>query len=370
MSGAHRRSVAGAMLAVFFVLSTQAIPAQALSPDWKDELAEIDEIRSEAIADLVAVAGDFEEYLAGGPSAAQAAKELATTLADMGEVKSEAVVEIRSIMDEYPRAPQVQHAGWFAIGLVTATESFYADLTTLRYEEYIAGLPPPQDPPPTTTTTTLPVTTTTLPVTTTTLPVTTTTRPVTTTTLPVTTTTLPVTTTTLPVTTTTSPSAGPSTTTTTTSTTAAPGSTTTTTTVAATTANSGASSDPPAPAAIDQGSAQDFLLSADAEGDRGGLPQAGESANLLDIELSGKTESNPLPFQRGITASLTRVLEPLLPTRVAEVVVSPLLIIELLWRAISSSGQGLVMPISLLSFSIFSLLWDRRRSRKVPEAFS
>ena len=342
MSGAHRRSVAGAMLAVFFVLSTQAIPAQALSPDWKDELAEIDEIRSEAIADLVAVAGDFEEYLAGGPSAAQAAKELATTLADMGEVKSEAVVEIRSIMDEYPRAPQVQHAGWFAIGLVTATESFYADLTTLRYEEYIAGLPPPQDPPPTTTTTTLPVTTTTL----------------------------PVTTTTLPVTTTTSPSAGPSTTTTTTSTTAAPGSTTTTTTVAATTANSGASSDPPAPAAIDQGSAQDFLLSADAEGDRGGLPQAGESANLLDIELSGKTESNPLPFQRGITASLTRVLEPLLPTRVAEVVVSPLLIIELLWRAISSSGQGLVMPISLLSFSIFSLLWDRRRSRKVPEAFS
>jgi hypothetical protein len=48
-----------------------------------------------------------------------------------------------------------------------------------------------------------------------------------------------------------------------------------------------------------------------------------------------------------------------------DVVVSPLLIFELLWRAISSSGRGLVMPMSLLTFFLISLLWDRR-SRRAP----
>lgn len=74
-----------------------------------------------------------------------------------------------------------------------------------------------------------------------------------------------------------------------------------------------------------------------------------------------------LPDQRGFAASLTRILEPVLPAAVADVVVSPLLVFELLWRAISSSGRGLVMPIALLVFSVISLLWDRR-SKRAPIA--
>ena len=351
-SGARWRTVAAAMMAVFFVMAIPADPAHA-APDWKEAVAEIAEIRDAAIDDLLDLVADYQDYLAGGPSAEEAAGELAETKADMEQVAAGAGEDIRSIMNDYPRSSQVQDAGVFALGLVGLARNYAIDQATLDYNEFLDGLPP------STTTTTLPVTTTTLPVTTTTVPVTTTTLPVTTTTVTVTTTT------TLPgTTTTTSPTV------TTTTTTRPPTATTTTRPQSTTTTTAGAS-------AIGDLGGEPPLSPGDA-GPTGSTAPAGGGQDLLagggplpigDSQLLGETRLSSSFFSDspGLTDSLTRILEPVLPTAVAEMVVSPLLIFELLWRAISSSGRGLVMPISLLTFSLISLLWDRR-SKRVPIA--
>jgi len=346
------------MLAVFFVVAIPADPAHA-APDWKGAVAVIAEIRDAAIDDLLDLVADYQDYLAGGPSSEEAAGELAETKADMEQVAAEAGEDIRSVMNDYPGSSQVQDAGVFALGLVGLARNYAIDQATLDYNEFLDGLPP------STTTTTLPVTTTTLPVTTTTVPVTTTTLPVTTSTVPVSTTTVTVTTTTtLPGTTTTT---SPTTTTTTTTrpptTTTRPQSTTTTTTAGASTTSDRGGEPPVSPgdggptgSTAPAGGGQDLL--------EGGGPLPIEDSQLLgEARLSSSFFSD----SPGLTDSLTRILEPVLPTAVAEMVVSPLLIFELLWRAISSSGRGLVMPMSLLTFSLISMLWDRR-SKRVPIA--
>ncbi len=339
------------MLAVFFVMAIQAVPARADTPAWKDAVADIAEIRDEAIDDLLDLVADFQEFLADDPSSAEATRELAAITAQMDEVAAKARDEVRSIMIEYPKAPQVQDSGIFAISLVGLARNYAIDQATLDFEEYVAGLP-------TTTTTTLPVTTTTsVPVTTTTsVPVTTTTLPVTTTSVP-----LPTTTTTTPSATTTTTRPLPATTTTT-----IPRSTTTTTTNAA---GAGDPGEGPTESSSDAGSPGSPEGSADAAGGgvdvlEGRAPAAIDSPQIFEEPRLAPSFFSDAP---GFTASLTRILEPVLPTEVAEMVVSPLLIFELLWRAISSSGRGLVMPISLLVFSLISLLWDRR-SKRVPIA--
>jgi hypothetical protein len=93
------------------------------------------------------------------------------------------------------------------------------------------------------------------------------------------------------------------------------------------------------------------------------IQQANLSQASLDAQRLGGVSSNDNVEVGSLTAALTRVLDPVLPAGLAEVVVSPLLLLELLWRAISSSGRGIVVPISLLGFSAISLLWDRRRSK-------
>jgi hypothetical protein len=329
------------MLAVFFL----AVPAQPVhaGTDWKDAVAVIAGIRDEAITGLLDRLAEYQDFLTGDPSAVEAEAELAALVTDMEEVATEANDEIRSIMNEFPRAPQVQDSGAFAMGLVGLAEMYAIDRATLDYTEYVEGLP---DVIPPVTTTTIPVTTTTIPVTTTTIPVTTTTIPVTTTTLPA--------------------SDGPTTTTTTTTTTAIPP--TTTTTVAPGVAGSRDTPvEPPASPADAEaaGSSLEGQAPAQNPGD-GRVPNEGLGAigDSSSFEVPGFSLS-VLPDQRGLSASLSRVLEPVLPTAVTEVVVSPLLILELLWRAISSSGRGLVAPISLLTFSLISLLWDRR-PKKLP----
>ena len=355
------------MLAVFFVMAIQAGPAHA-APDWKAAVAEVAEIRDAAIDHLLILVADYQDYLAGEPSAGEAASELAGIKADMEDVAAEAGEDIRSVMNDYPRNSQVQDAGVFAIGLVGLARNYAIDQATLDYNEFIDGLPP------TTTTTTVPVTTTTVPVTTTTMPVTTTTVPVTTTTVPVTTTTtLPGATTTTGPTVTTTTTTLPTTTTTTTrpqstttTTTTRPQSTTTTTTTTTTTA--AGSEDPGGEPPLSPGDAGP-TGSAGAAGGGQDLREGGGPLAIEDSQLFGETRLSSSFFSDspGLTDSLTRILEPVLPTTVAEMVVSPLLILELLWRAISSSGRGLVMPISLLTFSLISLLWDRR-SKRVPIA--
>lgn len=344
--GARRRACAGAILALLFVMS--AVPVQA-APAWKDAVTEIETIRDEAMTDLVALGSEFQEFLDSGPTAEEAAEELADVLEEMGEVGIGAVEEIRVIVDEFPRSPEVQQTGSFAIGLINAAEAFSKDFAIFRYNQYIENLPPGTDPPSTSTTTT-----TTSPTTTTTS----TTSPPITTTLP-TTTTSPTTTTTFPSTTTTT---SPTTTTTT-----APATTTTT----RPTVSAGRGDTPIPPSAgetdPDEGAALEVappgrIIESARQGTR--------SDRILEPGLFGETglSSTTVSNQRGITASLTRVLEPHLPTEVAEVVVSPLLIFELIWRAISSSGRGLVAPISLLLFTVLSLLWDWRRSRRATSA--
>jgi len=346
MSGARWRSVAGAMLAVFFLTASQAVPVRADSSDWKDAVADIEQIRDEAVQDLLDLVGEFESYLTPEPSAAEAAEELVEIHTEMEQVASQAGDEIGSVMSEYPETPQVQNSGSSAIARVTLAEGYSINEATVRFDEYIGGLLPPESPPPTTTTTLPPV--------------------VTTTTVPVTTTTVPVTTTTVPVTTITAPSTASTTTSTTTTTTVPPS---TTTTVAAAATNEDGSADPPASAGIDGTPVDQAHSSTEAEGIGEAFRQGSRPDNNPDPQLFEEPVlSSPGRFdQRGITASLTRVLEPILPATVADVVVSPLLMLELLWRAISSSGRGLVMPMSLLVFSLISLLWDRR-SKKATTA--
>ena len=344
--GARRRAFAGAILALLFVMSP--VPVQA-APAWKDAVAEIETIRDEAMAELVALGSEFQEFLASGPTAEEAAEELTDTHEAMSEVGTDAVAEISQIMDGFPRSSEVQQTGSFAIGLINAAEAFSKEFATFRYNQYIENLPPGTDPPPTsTTTTTAPPATTT---TSTTWPPTTTTSP-TTTTAPTTTTTFPSTTTTTirPVATTTTTTTVPA---------------TTTTTSPAVGAGGGETAFPPSAGETDPddgGALEVTLPGGISESPRQGT----RSDQILEPGLFGETGSSSTAVfgQRGITASLTRVLEPLLPTQVAEVVVSPLLIFELIWRAISSSGRGLVAPISLLLFTVLSLLWDWRRSRK------
>ncbi len=331
------------MLAVFFVMAIPADPAHAV-PDWKEAVAGIAEIRDAAIDDLLDLVADYQGYLAGGPSAEEAAGELAAIKVDMEVVAAEAGEDIRSVMNDYPRSPQVQDAGMFALGLVGLARNYAIDQATLDYNEFLDGLPP------STTTTTVPVTTTTLPVSTTTVPVTTTTVPATTTT------TLPGTTTTTSPTVTTTTTRPPTTTT-------RPQSATTTTTAGVSTTGDLGGEPPGSPgdagptgSTAPAGGGQDLL--------EGGGPLPIEDSQLLgEARLSSSFFSD----SPGLTDSLTRILEPVLPTAVAEMVVSPLLIFELLWRAISSSGRGLVMPMSLLTFSLISMLWDRR-SKRVPIA--
>jgi hypothetical protein len=356
--------VAVAVLAVFFVMSIPADPAHG-APEWKEAIAEIAEIRDAAIEDLLSLVAEYQDFLADKPSAEEAADELAEIREDIEEVAAVAGEDIRSVMNDYRRNSQVQDAGAFAIGLVGLARNYAIDQAMLDYNDYVDGLP--------TTTTTVPVTTTTVPVTTTTVPVTTTTVPVTTTTVPVTTTTVPVTTTTVPVTTTTTLPGTTTTTTPTVATTTVPVTTTTTTIPrSTTTTTAGATGDPggepPAPTSgVGSTGSVDGSAGVAGGGDgdlEGRGPEALGGARLFEEPLLAPSFFSDPP---GLTDSLTRILEPVLPTAVAEVVVSPLLIFELLWRAVSSSGRGLVMPISLLTFSLISLLWDRR-SKRVPIA--
>jgi hypothetical protein len=145
------------MLAVFFVTAIQAEPAQAGTPGWKEAVADIAEIRDATIDDLLDLVADFQDFLAGEPSAAEAAAELAITTAEMVETAAEGGEDIRSIMNEYPRSSQVQDAGVFAVGMVGLARNYAIDRATIDYTTYVDGLPP------TTTTTTFPVTTTTFP---------------------------------------------------------------------------------------------------------------------------------------------------------------------------------------------------------------
>ena len=323
--GALRRVGAGAIVALFFVL-LPVVPAQAV-PEWKEAIDEIEEIRNEAMQELDETGSGFLDFLDEGPTADGAADELGDVHASLRYLGEEAVAAITSIMNDFPRFDKVQQAGTLAIGLINATESFWIGYTTYQYDQYIAGLP--EEPPPSTTTTSAPPATTT----TTAPPATTTTTapPATTTTTAspaTTTTTQATTTTTLPIVTTTSPTAPPS--------------ETTTTTTAQTLGVADVSGEPP----------EAFL--------GGGISEPAQTGNrfgTLDLETS---------TERGFTASLTRVLEPLVPTQVADVVMSPLLVFELLWRAISTSGRGLVAPISLLAFTILSLLWDKRKTKGKP----
>ena len=332
MSGAKWRTLAGAMLAVVFLTATQAVPVHAaVTPGWKEAVADIEVIRDGAIQELLDLAGAFDDYLTGEPSAAEAADELTNIHGQLAEVAALASEEIGSIMDAYPDSSKVQDSGTFAIAMVMLTKDYSIDISTGRYDEYVDGLPPP----PSTTTTTQPV-------------------PVTTTTVPVTTTTVPsTTTTTAPRSTTTTTVPAPATTTT------VPAPTTTTTTTAA--SSTVPTTDPPSSGPTDQ------PLPIGAEGVGETLGPGIPPPATRDTQLLAEAEPSTVPRanQRGITASLTRVLDPVLPAAVADVVVSPLLVLELLWRAISSSGRGLVMPISLLLFSVISLLWDRR-SKKAP----
>ena len=316
-SGARRRSVAGALLAVFFLAAVPAAPAGAVTPSWKGAVADIEAIRDQAVATLLDLVGEYEDYLTAEPSAGAATEELAVIIAEVEEVAAWASDEIHSIIGAYQKAPQVQNSGWSALGTVLIAESSSIDAATLHHDEYIEGLRVPEISPSTTTTMIRPsVTTTTFLATTTTAPATTTT--------------------TTPV---------PTSTTTT-----APASTTTSTS-AAVGSNVDNSSGAPPPASGDAGSTGPLVPIADS----GDLRPFGERPLSSVVRLD----------QTGITASLTRILEPALPTVMTDVVVSPLLIFELLWRAISSSGRGLVMPMSLLTFFLISLLWDRR-SRRAP----
>ena len=353
------------MLAVFFLMAIQAVPAGA-GTDWKDAVADVAEIRDGAIAKMLELVADYQGFLATGPTAEAADAELGTVTAEMASIASEESNEIRSIMNEYPRAPQVQDAGAFALGLIGLAQGYAVDRVTVAFDSYVAGLPGSGIPPSTTTTTLPSVTTTTLPpVTTTTLPSVTTTTlpPVTTTTRPLVTTTLPplVTTTTLQVTTTTLRP----TTTTTTTTVRVPATTTTTASVAGASSGGDGAAQPRASSEGTPGGSPPSIT--EFEGTTDALRSGGEPVPIGDPLPFEDSELGVsfLPDQRGITASLTRILEPVLPGAVAEVVVSPLLIFELVWRAISSSGRGLVMPIALLVFSVISLLWDRR-SKKAP----
>jgi len=332
-SGARRRSVAGALLAVFFLAAVPAAPAGAVTPSWKGAVADIEAIRDQAVATLLDLVGEYEDYLTAEPSAGAATEELAVIIAEVEEVAAWASDEIHSIIGAYQKAPQVQNSGWSALGTVLIAESSSIDAATLHHDEYIEGLRVPEISPSTTTTMIRPsVTTTTFPATTTTAPATTTT--------------------TTPV---------PTSTTTT-----APASTTTSTSVAVG-SNADNSSGGPPPASGDAGSTGPLVPIADSGGIGEAIQGGTSSADSGDLRPFGERPLSSVVRldQTGITASLTRILEPALPTVMTDVVVSPLLIFELLWRAISSSGRGLVMPMSLLTFFLISLLWDRR-SRRAP----
>ena len=199
---------------------------------------------------------------------------------------------------------------------------------------------------PTTTTTIAATTTTTVAATTTTEPgaTTTTTEPGATTTEPGATTT-----TTEPGATTTEPGA--------TTTTTAPGATTTTTTTAGTTttAAGGAASrpsDPGTPGAVVTLPAPAGLHGVDMHGMNSSLAGA-----VMIIAKSGDTAPGATDMPdtaSGLSVSINRLLGPVAPPALVDAVASPLVVLEALVAAVTSSSQALIIPgiVLLVGFGI------------------
>jgi hypothetical protein len=323
----HRRLVVGALLALLFAVFSFPSPVQAL-PAWKEAIADIEEIRDGALADIYDRGAEFTEFLDSGPDAQDATEKYYETLEDLQAVGRSAVEQIGVIMSEFPNRQAVQDEGILAKEQITGAQAFSESYATFEFNEYLEQLEEPPSSPTTTTTTVAPPATTT-----TTVP------PATTTTAPPT-----VTTTTEPPTTV--PPARPPTTTTSETRT-----TTTTTTIAV-----GDAVPPGGGDQTDGGSSQRDQIP---------LSLGGGDESFLAAGPGGESASSTSRLlEPTLSLSLSRVLDPLLPAQVTEVVVSPLFMLELLWRAISSSGQGLVAPISLLLFSLLSLLRDRRQANE------
>lgn len=365
-----RRLNVGVMVTLLFVLFALPSPARA-APEWKGGVAEIEQIRDAALADLSDLGTGFTAFLEDGPSAEDAAEGYAGAIADLQGTGREAIAGISEIMAQFPDSPIVQQTGTFAKGLINASQEVAERFATYQFDEYMEQLGGTTAPPPPTTTTTTPLPTTT---TTAALP------PTTTTTAPR----LVTATTTVPPPTTTTTAAPPPTTTTTgprlvTTTTTVPRPTTTTTTTPAATPTTTAPVPPSTTTTISPfdptendvngppDSENETTVAPSSRSDGGPLNLgSGDEGFLADAPDRGSASSTG-SREPGLTASLTRVLEPILPAQVTEAVVSPLFMVELLWRAISSSGQGLVAPISLLLFTAISLLWDRRRKKAAPQ---
>jgi hypothetical protein len=322
----------GAFLALFFVVVSWPSPAQA-APPWKEAIADIEEIRDVALTDLYDAGAEFTEFLEDEPSAEEAAARYFQTLEHLQAAARGAIDQINATMGEFPDRQAVQDAGTFAKGLINAAAAFAEEYAAFQFNEYVEQLGGSPSSPVTTTTTTLLSTSTTIPPSTTS-------------------TSSPTTTVPRQSTTTTARPVGATTTTSSTTTTTIPGRVTTTTTTSTTLVIDGEGALPPG--ASDQGS------SPIPSREQSPLTLGGGDEDYLAAG-SGSASSTGSFVEPGLSVSLSRLLEPLLPAQVTDVVVSPLFMLELLWRAISTSGQGLVAPISLLLFSLLSLLRDRRR---------
>jgi hypothetical protein len=326
------------MVALLFVLFSLPSAAQA-APAWKEGVAEIEQIRDQALLDLYDSGAEFTAFLERGPSADDAVDEYAELMTDLHGTGGEAIEDISAVMDEFPGSPVVQDTGALAIVLINASQEVAESYATFQFETYMDQLDKAAPPPTTTTTTVLPATTTT----------TTATRETTTTTAP------------------------PATTSTTlvrdTSTTTAPADVTTTT-VSPVRPSTTTTTSPSVPVDGDSGAPPDGEDQTAIPGsirNDGGTLSLGSGDDEFPAATRESGSASSRSSEAGLTASLTRVLEPILPAQVTEVVLSPLFMLELLWRAITSSGQGLVAPISLLLFSVISLMWDRRRKKELPQ---
>ncbi len=325
-------------LAALIVLGLLAGLGLTGGPAWAEHtrehaLAEIEAARAETIADMNGIVADFESEAAQADSQADLDQAYNQALRAIEEKRANGTADIRDAMAPYPLDLGVQAAGAEALTAVEATAKTSSTEITATY---------------TTTTVGGAVTTTTLP------------KLVTTTTKP------PAATTSTTTTTTTTTHRSPTTTTKPASpvTTGAPP-TTRVEDVAPSTdsggAGRGSASPPDGPS--------DPAVSGDGDpaDETAAPPEALPFGGGVGHGLSDLPSAAPLVAQRqiererGPSAAVYRFLARVLPAAMVGVVVTPLMIIEQIIRALLAAGRGVFAPASALALYTLSMLFDRRR---------
>lgn len=205
---------------------------------------------------------------------------------------------------------------------------------------------------------------------------TTTTEPTTTTTTSTTTTTTTTSTTTSTTTTTLPPETGVSTTTTSTTTTTIPQTTTTTTVPKSTTTTvppgPTTTSPPPSAAATTTTTANTTTTEASRD-DQDSVAGAGAPLpppqdpmiqDLATINLTPEMAVNPTAAATPLSGRLIDAADIVLPPAVAEALLSPFIVLELLWQAISQTGKSILLPALLLGAVTGWLVTRRSEAEK------